>query len=103
MHSICPLYFSSLVITSEAVTRDKVVHALPSRWRLKVVSPVSRGPRASPAAARPYPCARVRVRMVRLRHPALVRGSGAQPIARNHSFLIAGFALSRAVKLAFHT
>ena len=37
------------LITSEAVTRDKVVHALPSRWRLKVVSPVPRGPRASPA------------------------------------------------------
>ena len=49
MHSICPLYFDSLFITSEAVTRDKVVHALPSRWRLKVLSPVSRGPRASPA------------------------------------------------------
>ena len=31
MHSICPLYFSSLVITSEAVTRDKVVHAI-RKW-----------------------------------------------------------------------
>ena len=42
MHSICPLYFSSLVITSEAVTvtRDKVVHALPGRWRL------NRGPKS---------------------------------------------------------
>jgi len=40
--------------------------------------------------------------MVGLHRPALVRGPGAQPIARDHSFLIAGLTILRAVKLAFH-